>query len=112
MTIELKPEDTLVRVAVFQRTVDTNSGDFTEVPLSGLTGGVVSISRLRDGPALLSEPLVEVGSLGVYTAEFDDVDLALAMAGLPDGALLFRKTQFGTEAPWIEAVIWRTIVYV
>lgn len=111
--IELKPEDTRVRVNAVTRTINTDTGAFVDVPRTGLTNGVISVVRTKAGVALVSEDLVEVGSvLGIYSAILSGAEMAAAMSDLPDGALLFRKTQFGTETPWFEAIIWRTIVYV
>lgn len=113
MTDSLYPEDTLVVVDATTRTVDT-FGRVVKARMTGRTDGIVFYSMLEDfgsAPidAALSQPLLESGTSGVYSAVFEGSVLEDKLGNLDSGTPVYRHAKFTSDAHFVARLFWRSV---
>jgi hypothetical protein len=100
----------IVRPSIFRANTTTGLGE--TVPLTGRTDGVAFLSLTEDtGTAIaiatLSVALVEVEATGSYAATIQGSTKATALANTPQGTVLYRHFQFGSDYRRSVPVIWQ-----
>lgn len=113
MTDAIYPEDTLVVVDAVTRTVDT-FGRVVKRRMTGRTDGIVFYSMLEDFGAApidpaLSQPLLESGTSGVYSAVFEGDVIEDKLGNLHTGTPIYRHAKFATDAHLVTRLFWRSV---
>lgn len=95
-------DDTVAcRPTVFRQNSTTGADE--TVTLSGRADGVAFLSRSSDIDtatpihASLQVALAEIGTTGVYSGVIEGANKATQLAALPDGCVLWRHFQFGSD---------------
>ncbi len=106
----LRPEDTIVRVTGRERTVNATTGALDDATLTAATG-TAHLAMTRDGAALAGTTLslTESTDGGTYFGTWTQAAISTALAGVADGATVYRVVTFTGVAPVATALTWQTV---
>ena len=105
----LYPEDTIVLVTGRDRSVNTTTGALDDDALTAATG-TAYLSLSRDGAALAGTTLTltESSAGGTYYGTWTQATITAALAGVPDGSVVWRVVSFTGAAPVKTPLPWLT----
>jgi hypothetical protein len=106
----LRAEDTIVRVTGRERQVNPTTGALDESAFTSGTG-TAHLAMTRDGAALAGTTLTltEAADGGTYYGTWTQAAITAALAGVANGATVYRVVTFTSVAPVATALTWQTV---